>query len=234
MASTKFVICLAVLFSAAMAAAGRGRIISIIDEFVPITARQSESSEFYLDESSAGFGRLTRTGISVTRGASAVLNFDITVKAIDAERLHSRDAKFVETLSTEERVQYESFKSEFRGGLNIPFLRLFGANFNKKVTREDLDRAASTLTNYAAKSSVAEEILESAVDTMIRITGTLEAEGVSFRPTVAFAFIRLARATFEDGSSQYVVSNDPNDLAAATRGGDEVPNEGKKLNILLG
>lgn len=35
------------------------------------------------------------------------------------------------------------------------------------------------------------------------------------RPTVAFAFIRLARVQVGDGSSQFVVSNDENDLYCA-------------------
>lgn len=233
MIPTKFIICLAAVFSVAFAAPGRGRIISIDDEFVPISVRAEESS-FFIEESNAGFGRITRTGLSVTKGASGILDFDITVKAIDAERLSSMDASFESTLTAAERSEYNSLKRSFKGGLKIPFLNYIGANLDEKVTREKLEDRAESITDYASKASAAEEILDSVVDTRIRITGTLEATGVSFIPTVAFAFIRLARVKFEDGSSQFVVSNDANDLTAASRGGDELPSKGKKLNILLG
>lgn len=233
MVSAKVIVFFATVFSVAFAAPGRGRILSIDEEFVPVSIR-SESSSFYIEESNAGFGRITRTGLSVTKGASGILDFDITVKAIDSERLSSLDKEFESTLTKQELSKYSTLKSNFHGGLNVPFLNYLGANLNEKVDRTKIESAATDIVNYSDKVSAAEKILDSVVDTRIRITGTLEATGQSFIPTVAFAFIKLARVNFEDGSSQFVVSNDPNDLTAASKGGDEIPSKKKKLNILLG
>lgn len=252
MVSIKFLVCMFVLFATTFAAntrrtievlpvdqsgfepapspkAKHGKIIAITDELIPIT--RQEESEFALESSESGFGRVTRVGISVTRGASALLNFDITVTAVDAETIDRNDASFVETLSSSERVEYASLKEDFRGGLNIPLLSWIGANLETRVTREDLVSAAELQTNYDAKSQAVSELLESAADTRIRINGTLRAEGISFRPTTAFAFIQLARVEFEDGSSQLVVSNDPQDVVAADRQGNEVDSSEQEVDV---
>lgn len=207
MACAKFIFCPSVLFTATfdittqrtievlpaeesgfvpVPNASRGKIVKIVDEFPSVTLDRQEFSDFIADSSEAGFGRITRVGASGTRGASAEMKFDITMNASDAERLDSHDSSFTETLSTEEIMEYKSFKSDYNG-LNIPLFRWIGANFNNRITREELDFEASTQTKHAAKAQAASELLESAVDTRIGIHNSLKATCVSFRPTVAFA-----------------------------------------------
>lgn len=242
MAFTKFLVCLFALFTATLAAhavrtldidngfvaeepspAPKGKIVSIDEEFVPVTVSREEVSDFTQYSSESGVGRITRTGISVTRGAYATLYFDITVRAIDAETLQRNDKEFEETLTSDEKAVYRSRKAAWKKGLDIPLYKWIGANFDKKVTAESFTEEARTQENYLAKVKAASQLLENSASTKIRISGSLKAKGISFRPTVAFAFIKLARVTFEDGSTQFVVSNNPEDVVAGTSDGDELP-----------
>lgn len=254
MVSLKSIACLVTLFAASFASsvsrnidvlpvdssgfvpvpspkANRGKIIAITDELLPVS--RMEDSEFAFESSESGFGRITRVGISVNRGASAVANFDITVTAIDADTLDRNDESFVETLTNEEREEYVQLKERFNGGLSIPMFRLLGADLNERVTRNDLESAAEiSQGDLESKSQALSEILESAVDTRIRINGTLTATGISFRRTTAFVFVKLARVVFEDGSSQVVVSTDPNDVVAADLDGNPVDSSDQTVDVI--
>ena len=232
MVSTKFIACLALFFSVALAGAAPRRIVKVVKSFVPVT-RQSETSEFAVTETTNGFGRITRVGISVVRGASATLDFDVRVTAVDAETLNSRSSSFVETLTAEERLQFEELVSNFEGSLNLPFFELLGLNFAESISAEQIAEAAESVENFETKSSAVEEILESFIDTRIRITGSLSAVGQSSIPTVAFAFIELNNVIFDNGSNLLVVSNNPSDLVAADSDGAVLPSEDQRLNILF-
>ncbi|CDF40688.1 unnamed protein product [Chondrus crispus] len=232
MVSAKFIACLALFFSAALAGAAPRRIVNVVKNLVPIT-RQSETSEFAVTETTTGFGRITRVGVSVVRGANATLNFDVTVTAIDAETINSMSSSFVETLTAEERVQFEELVSNFDGSLNLPIFELLGLNFAESISTEQIAEAARSIENFETKSSAVEEILESVVDSRIRITGTLSATGQSNIPTVAFAFIELSTVTFDDGSDLVVVSSNPSDVVAADSEGAVQPSEVERINILF-
>lgn len=176
---------------------------------------RQEMTELVVESNSVGFSRIGEAGVSVTRGASATAQFDITVTAVDAERLDRQDEIFQEALSASERTAFLELKANFDGGLSIPFLEFFGIDLDKTVTAEEIETLAESEENFASKSQAISEIFESVVDTQIRINGTLTATGVSRIPTVAVAFVRLARVLFDDGSSQIVVSDRNEDVLAA-------------------
>lgn len=251
MVSCKSLVCLFVLFTATLAATTQrtievisteesgfvseepklAKIVDIVEEFLPVSLDRQEFSDFSEYTSESGHGRITKVGLSVTRGASAMMYFDIVVRAVDAETLNTHDEKFVETLTTEERVEYNSRKSTWKGGLNIPLYSFIGADFSKKVTKESFEIEESSQINYVAKAKAASELLESVSTTRIRISGSLKAKGISFRPTVAFAFIKLAKVKFDDGTTQYIASNDSADVIAATQDGTVLPSEDTEVDI---
>ncbi|CDF35675.1 unnamed protein product [Chondrus crispus] len=254
MAFTKFLVCLFALFTATLAAksirtieviesgdAGfpgeeptpkpKGKIVNIVEEFIPATVTRDEFSDFTSYSSESGVGRITRVGLNVNRGAYGTLYFDIVVKAIDAETLQKNDKEFEATLSAAEKSVYRTRKASWKKGLDIPLFKWIGADFDKKVTTESFTEEAASQENYTEKVRAASQLLENSASTKIRISGSLKATGISFRPTVAFAFIKLARVTFEDGSSQLIVSNNPEDVVAGTSGGDVLPSEDPVVDV---
>ncbi|CDF32932.1 unnamed protein product [Chondrus crispus] len=140
---------------------------------------------------------------------------------------------FVETLTAEERVQFEELVSNFDGSLKLPIFELLGLNFAESISTEQIAEAAESIENFETKTTAIEEILESVVDSEIRITGTLSATGQSNIPTVAFAFIEVTDVSFDDGSNLLVVSNNPNDVVAADIDGAVQPSEVERLNVLF-
>lgn len=183
---------------------------------------RQEMTNMSISSTESGFGRITQVGISVTRGATATASYDITVTAVDAETLDRNDESFVETLTEEQRAEFLELKESFDGGLNVPVLEAVGADLSQEsLSREEILEASGSEENFERRSNALSQILESVSDTTIRINGTLTATGLSDVPTVAFAFIRLARIEFDDGSSQLVVSNRNDDIIAAD--GDGVP-----------
>lgn len=209
------------------------KIVEIVEDFLPVALDRvgEETSEYTAYTSESGFGRITKAGIRVTKGASAHMYYDIVVRAVDAETLNTHDQKFTETLTTEEWAAYNAKKSVWKGTLDVPLFSWIGADFSKKVTKESFEAASSTTVNYEAKAKAASELLESVSTTKIRISGSLKATGISFRPTEAFVFIKLAKVKFDDGSNQYIVSNHADDVVAGTGGGDELPTESPDLDI---
>lgn len=234
MGSIKFIACLALFFTAVFASAYPYplEVIDVVEDFIPITLIRQDDETFAMNSSESGFGKLTTVGISVTIGASAVLNFNVTVNAVSAERLDRSDSSFVATLDESEKQSYSRTKSTFRGGLRIPFLSFLGAKLDASVTREDMESSRGMQANYDIKSKAARDILEEVVESQVNINGKLTATGIDRIPTIATAFIKVARVTLVDRRRLTVVSNNDDDLVAAGSDNKPLPSDGKELNVV--
>ncbi|CDF32928.1 unnamed protein product [Chondrus crispus] len=107
-----------------------------------------------------------------------------------------------------------------------------GADILEDLSKEELVEKRESSEEFRKREQALTSILETVADTRIRINGTLTATGVSQIPTVAFAFVRLARIEFEDGSTQLVVSNKNEDIIAADEDGDAVGTSDQESDIL--
>lgn len=197
-----------------------GRKTKIVDNTLVITNRQGEDVEFAVNSTESGFARVTSVGLTVQRGTSATLDFNIRARAVDAARLERVDSSFVGTLSESEREEFEQTKTTYNGGLDVSFAGFLGINLGGKTERIDMEREAESQGDYNLKSAAAREIFESTVETDIEVSGTLTATGVSFIPTTVFAFIKVAKVQLQDGRTLTVVTSDGNELVTADEGGD--------------
>ncbi|CDF35479.1 unnamed protein product [Chondrus crispus] len=232
MAPLRFIASCALLLTAVFGSPFPLEVIDIEEGFIPITlVRQGGDPVFALNNSVVGYGRLTDVGISVNRGASARLRFNVEVNAISAERLENSDSTFESSLNEEERQSYRSRKSSYSGGLGVSFLGVLGANINKRVTKESMEFARSLDVNYDQKSTLARKILEDVVESRVRITGELLATGVDLIPTVATARVRTARITLADNSRLSVVSSTADDLVALDSNNDPLPVSDKEYEV---
>lgn len=231
MVAIKLIVCLAFFFSAAVAAPKSLKVIEVVEDFLPVSLFRQESAEFAINSSRTSHGLLTAVGIDVNRGASAKLIFDITVNGVSAQRLDRSDSSFVAALSESERESYSRSKTSYGGGLKIPLFSFIGINLDARTTRETMERSRDSQANYDIKTEAAREILEDVINSMVRIQGELTATGVSFIPTTARAFVKIARVTLNDGSRLNVVSGNPDDFVAADEDGDVLPDSDKKINV---
>ena len=201
-----------------------------IASIIPLS--RQEITDLAVESANTGIGRVTRFGLSVTKGASAELRFDVRVNAVDAETIDRADERILETLSASERTEFMELKENFDRSLNLPILQILGLDLREGITAEQIAEAAASVENFEMKASAVTEILESVSDTRIRINGTLTATGLSNVPTVAFAFIELSEVQFTDGSSQLVVSNRDDSAIAATRNGSPVDTSDQNIDVI--
>lgn len=201
-----------------------------IASIIPLS--RQEMTDLALDSANTGFGRVTRVGISVTKGASAVLKFDLQVNAVDAETIDRADERILETLSASERSKFMELKENFDGSLNLPIIQILGLDLREGFTSEQIIEKGENRENFEATATAVTEILESVSDTVIRINGTLTATGISNVPTVAFAFVELSRVRFTDGSSQLVVSNRDDSAMAGTGNGSPLDTSDQNIDVI--
>lgn len=206
-----------------------------------IAASQSsttEDAQFSVEKYQTGFARLVKVGVKVQKGTRGKLRFRIRARGVDSETIASSDSSYSEYISNSFSEQafssYEALKKNFRGSLNIPFLDFLGFNLNKKFTTKE---ALSTYdsygeTNYNSLSSEATKILDTFTKTKVTISGSVEAVGVSFIPTSAFAFLKFARVEFGEAQSTNVFSSSTEDLVTATSSGKPIPSENGDIEIL--
>ena len=193
---------------------------------------RQDVTQMAVDSSQNGFARITRVGINVIRGAEAELDFDITVNAVDARTLDRASESFVETLSEFDRSRFLELQENFDGGLRIPIFVLLGLDLSKTFTAEQIEEVSQNIEHIETDFSLLSEILESVSDTRTRINGSLTATGVSNIPTVAFAFINVAKIQFTDESSQLVVSTRDEDAIAAGRRGEPVDSSDQDIDVV--
>lgn len=193
--------------------------------------RNNNNVQYSISKTQVSFEQLVQTGLVVTKGSSGVLNFDISLKAVQASTLASFDQDYQQCLSGAERREYRALKDAYKNQLDIPMFEHFGVHLNS-TTLPSEGRRRRRQRRYQCKARAISEVFREQITTMIRISGTLRAEGVSIMPTTVYAFIRIARIETEDGSSMNVISSNPDDLAAANACGDEVPSSGLTLDII--
>lgn len=187
--------------------------------------------QYSVSESQVSFEQLVQTGLVVTKGTSGELNFNITLNAVQASTLASSDQAYQKCLSGEEWVQYRHMKRAYKNRLDVPMFENFGVHLNSETRRSDMAKRRGQ-QRYKCKARAMSQLLSEQITTMVQISGTLRAEGVSIMPTTVFAFIRIARVRLEDGTSMTVISSNPNDLAAANACGNEVPSSSLALDII--
>lgn len=200
----------------------------------------NEDAEFAVEKYQTGFARVVRVGVTVQKGTRGNLNFRIRARGVDSETISNSDASFSEvaknTLTQEQFNTYQELKKSFSGSLNIPLLEFLGYNFNKNLATSQQDAQAKFnslgSSEYNALSSEASKVLDSFTDTKVTISGSLQAVGVSFIPTTAFAFLKFSRVEFGENQSTNVFSSTTNDLVSATNGGRTVPSDNKDIQIL--
>lgn len=231
MTSIKFIASFALLITAVLGTPHPLQVIDIEEDFIPITFVRQDAENYAMVSSESGYGRLTEVGVTVNKGASARLRFDVRVNGISAEKLQSKDTSFESSLSATEQAAYRESRKQFNGGLHISMFQALGLDLNKRVTRETLDIARSMDVNYDEKSLVVRKILEDVVESKVRITGELLATGVDRIPTVATARVKVARISLVDGSRLTVVSNSKDDLVALDSDNDPLPADEKEYEV---
>ncbi|KAI0557085.1 hypothetical protein FGB62_243g010 [Gracilaria domingensis] len=195
-------------------------------------SENARSRRYPVSSAQVSFEQLVSTGLVVSKGSSGVLNFNITLNAVQSSLLASSDRDFMQLLSPSERSGYEDMKTSYNGNLEVPMMEWLGVSLNGETSRRDMRRSRRRQPRYDEKSEVVNRILSEQITSMIQISGTLMAEGVGIVPTTVFAFIRIARVTLEDGSTMTVLSSNPNDLIAANSCGHEAPSSMLTLDII--
>ena len=168
----------------------------------------------------------------MTKGASAVLRYNAIMTAVSSEELDEYSEEFEKMLTKDERAAYSRSRQNYYGGLNIPMLLWIGINLDGNVSREDMEHARRTQLKYDEKARYIAQKLRDHKSTTVKIRGRLTATGVSFIPTVAEAYIKVAKVMLNDGSVLTVASSSANDVAAASNDGSVVPSSDGKLNIV--
>eukprot|EP00178_Gracilaria_changii_P004411 TRINITY_DN17066_c0_g1_i1.p1 TRINITY_DN17066_c0_g1~~TRINITY_DN17066_c0_g1_i1.p1 ORF type:complete len:278 (+),score=36.44 TRINITY_DN17066_c0_g1_i1:201-1034(+) len=194
--------------------------------------RNQGRGRYPVSSTQVSFEQIVSTGLVVSKGTSGVLNFNITLNAVQASVLANSDQAFMQSLSPEEQSRYLDMKKNYNGNLEVPMMEWLGVHLNGETTRRDMRRARRRQQRYYEKSAIVNELLLEQITTMVQISGTLMAEGVSIMPTTVFAFIRIARVTLDDGSTMTVLSTNPNDLTAANSCGHEAPSSMLTLDII--
>lgn len=190
------------------------------EEPVAITTSSEKRVAFAFRNSTVGFIRASNVGVSVTAGASATLNFAITLEALRADALAEDDKEFRDVLTNEEEEEaYKKLKADYAGGLNIPYLESIGANLEHNVTRRDLRAAARIQDNYNSKAIVARKLLTAMAPERVTVSGSITVQGNSFIPRTYFPFVKAAQVHLNDGSRILVVSTKAVDSEAATADG---------------
>ncbi|CAN8064252.1 unnamed protein product [Agarophyton chilense] len=205
--------------------------LTLLNESERVTINP-QNHPYPVSTTQVSFEQLVSTGLVVSKGSSGVLNFNITLKAVQASTLANTDQAFVQCLTNAERSRYQEMKESYNGNLMVPMMQWLGVNLNGETTLRDMRRARHRQELYGEKSKVVNQVLLEQVTSMVQISGTLMAEGVSIMPTTVFAFIRIARVVLEDGTSMTVLSSNPNDLRAANSCGQMVQSSTVGLDII--
>lgn len=213
------------------------RIVSITPGIlkVPVNRQTTarEDTDFAVQSTSSGYGRVTRVGVSVQRGTTSTMKYEIRLTAISSQVLSTLDATFRETLNESELEDYEDLFAGYEGGLNVPFLEFMGIHLSGTTDIESQRVLSQVLSDFDSKSLVVQNVLETTSEEKLEVRGMLEATGTSLRPVEGFAFIRTATINFHDGTSKTVVTTDPNETEAATINGRRVfPSKNRSLDVV--
>lgn len=157
-------------------------------------------------------------GITVTRGASGTINFSISFTGILSSVLANADEIFIQALTAEEREKYTRMKCEYRGGFDIPFLSMLGANIGTEVNVGHMTSVRNGDMRYDVKASAAREVLRNVCGRRYRIVGRKTVSGKSFVPKTYFVYIKAARVRGPEGDF-VVVSGRAEDVVVATQTG---------------
>lgn len=166
------------------------------------------------DSSNYGIIRTNSAGITVSRGTSGTIRFGVTVKAITGIKLSDFDQEFVQELSAYQKSVYVAQKTEYAGGLRVPFLAFLGADLTTRVTETDFVSARARIDNYEALSSVARGTLRSTNLKTYHIRGRRFLTGKSFVPETVYAFIKASRVCV-GGLEMLVISSRAEDVVIA-------------------
>ena len=198
-----------------------------VSSFTPTSL---EDGQCGLRSYESGFGRLTRVGLSVAMGTSAVLPFEVTINAIDAPRIDNNDELFDAVLTPVERTEYQALKEVYDGGLRIPMFQLIGIDLSMNRVFPSPVVDPPVIANLEDKMTAISQILTDLADTRILLRGSLTATGVSRGQTVVFAFTPIVQIRCEVGSVLIVPSTGES-LTAASRGGNIVDSSDNMLEI---
>lgn len=176
-------------------------------------------AKLVLNASESGYMQGVGAGIAVTKGASGILRFSLSLKAIPANALAYDDHLFCASLNDEEMKAYDHMFSTYSGGLEIPFLKLLGVNLNNNVGDIDLYAPETEQANAPAPVSAAREILENQPLVNLQLSGSRTVVGLSFIQETYFAFIKVAKVQLLNGSTVLLISAKAEDVAIATSSG---------------
>ncbi len=192
---------------------------------------RNESDTAVLNHTESGYTSTTGVGVSVTVGASATVAFTATVTAVTDQQVQELDSALKSTLSQTETDHYQRTVQQYSGGLNIPLLSWFGINAGASYSKENVDQARSANTNYDTQAKAVSKAMSQLMAGTLTISGTLTATGLTYIPTEAEAYIKVAQLYLNDGRVVNVVSTSGQDVQAATSDGTALPTSGQKITI---
>jgi len=207
--------------------------INVLTMPLSVTLLQGDEKTVYaVEQSESGYASLGSAGITVQKGTSGTLHFEITMQGIDARTIASDDSKFQSTLTESEKYKYDEVKQNYNGGLNVPFLSWIGINLGASVSKDDINSAASKNTDYNQQAQAVKDTLNTLMQTKLTVRGKLSATGISMIPVTATAFVKIAQVKMADGSTMNVVSSSGKDVTAADGDGVPLPTDDVTINVL--
>ena len=195
-----------------------------------VAAKLKEETLYAVQETRVGYAKLVRTGVTVQVGTHATMTYHMRFRGISSSTLAKKDKKFVEALSRAENSVYQKKKKNYRGGLDVPYLKFLGIHLNGSSNKKTQADHARYTKGYNKKAAIAKAILEDLSKSAVVVSGHITATGISFQPTTAFAFIEAARVKLANGKIVTVVSSNKSALSVRS-GGKQLPSSDKALEV---
>ncbi|EFJ53006.1 hypothetical protein VOLCADRAFT_102625 [Volvox carteri f. nagariensis] len=198
---------------------------------LPLTA--SEEMQGVVKDFQTGYATTGSAGVIVQKGAWAELTFTMTMRAVTCGQISDMESKLVQNMSEDEKSTYKEAKQHYDGGFNVPVLSWFGVHLGASYDKTEVEKTRNANAHYDKQAKDVAQALEQRTEQWITVSGKLSAQGLSFMPTEASAYIKVAQVKLANGKTLNVVNTDtPDGVQAADNKGTALPTTGQKLNLV--
>lgn len=201
-------------------------------DLFPLSRQQRACTTAPFQSSISGYVQISTFGVTVTRGATATINFSAKISGISAVVLASSDAAYQRVLSRDLKATYMRRKRTFKGGLNIPMIMDVGADLRwRRVNGKNVRKSAVSKKMFSKRLCVVSKILGRVKERGVLIRGSRRVTGTSFIPKTVYGYVKVAKVKTHEGKTITIVSTDPKDYFAATKDGTVIARGVKGVEV---